>query len=310
MKFQNSHSFFLCGVIFAIAGCGSTGVPGSPATPNTSATQNLTTVPHSRHVVLVMEENQSYSTVVGSSNWPTLNGLIRDGALPTHYYASTHPSIGNYFMLTTGKILTNNDNSTEVWNVDSIARRMDSYGVPYRIYAEGITRGYVGGNTDLYLVRHNPFALLSDLHNNSSLAYAHIFPFSQFAKDLANGALPEFSYIVPNVDHDAHNGTPQQADSWLRSYVVNPLSNHAAFQPGGDGLLIVDFDEAADTDATHGGGHVSPVLWGPIVKTGYRQASTTLYQHPSMLRTIMQVLSLPYPPGAAATAPSMTEFFR
>ncbi|MGH9585868.1 MAG: alkaline phosphatase family protein, partial [Acidobacteriaceae bacterium] len=261
------------------------------------------------HVVMVMEENSEYSSVVGSSQWPSLNSLIRNGALATHYYANTPPSIGNYLMLTTGKVLTNNDNSTQVWNVDNIARRMLSQGVSFRIYAEGITRGYVGGNTGPYLVRHNPFALLSDIADNSTVAYDHLFPFTQFATDLANGNLPEFSFIVPDVNDDAHNGTPQQADSWLQTKVVEPLSNDSAFQPNGDGVLIVDFDEGSTSDTTYGGGKVSPVFWGPAVKTGYTQQSTTVYQHQSMLRTVMQLLGLSNPPGAAASAPVMKEFF-
>jgi acid phosphatase len=181
--------------------------------------------------------------------------------------------------------------------------------VPFRIYAEGITQGYVGGDTGLYLVRHNPFALLSDIANSPQVANQCIWPFTQFTVDLANGTLPEYSYIVPDVDDDAHNGTPQQADAWLQTNVVIPLSNNPAFAPGGDGLLIVEFDEAANSDTTNGGGHVSPVLWGPTVKTGYTQTSSTLYQHQSMLRTVMESLGLTNPPGAAATAPSMSEFF-
>lgn len=264
----------------------------------------------SHHVVMVVEENQSYATVVGNSvDWPNLNNLIATGALATHYYANTHPSIGNYFMLTTGQILTNDDNSTAVWNVDNIARRMLAAHVSFRIYAEGITQGYLGGNTGLYVIRHNPFAMLSDVADNQQVANSVIWPFSQFATDLNNNALPEFSFIIPNVDDDAHDGTPQQADTWLQSNVVAPLSNYAAFQAGGDGLLLFDFDESIDTDAAYGGGHVPPVLWGPIVKAGYRQASSTIYQHPSMLRTIMESLQLTAPPAAAATAPSMTEFF-
>jgi acid phosphatase len=262
----------------------------------------------SKHIVLVMEENQSYATVVRNSNWPNLNTLISNGALPTNYYANTHPSIGNYFMLTTGQVLTNDDNSTTVWNVDNIARRMLAANIPFRIYAEGIPRGYVGGNTGLYLVRHNPFARLSDIANSPQVANQTIWPFAQFATDLANGTLPEFSYIVPDVDDDAHDGTPQQADTWLQTNIVIPLSNNSVFAPGGDGLLVVDFDEAADSDITDGGGHVAPVLWGPTAKIGYTQTSTMLYQHQSMLRSVMELLGLPNPPGAAATAPSMSEF--
>lgn len=263
----------------------------------------------SKHVVIVMEENQSYSTVVGNSNWPSVNSLIRNGALATHYYANTHPSIGNYFMLTTGKTLTNNDASTTVWNVDSIARRMLSHGASFRIYAEGIPyRGYVGGNTGAYVIRHEPFSMLSDIGHNRTVAYDHIFPFTQFATDIANGQLPDFSFIVPDVYDDAHNGTPRQADDWLQTRVVSPLSNDSAFQPRGNGALIVDFDEG--TDSTHGGGHVACVFWGPLVKTGYRQTTSTVYQHQSALKTVMQILGLPSPPGAAAYAPSMTEFFK
>ncbi len=149
-------------------------------------------------------------------------------------------------MLTTGQLLTTDDNSTVVWNVDNIARHMLAANIPFRIYAEGISNGYVGGNTGLYLIRHNPFAMLSDIASNPAVANQTIWPFAQFATDLANGTLPEFSFVVPDVNDDAHNGTPQQADSWLQTNVVIPLSNSPAFAPGGDGLLIVDFDEAAD----------------------------------------------------------------
>jgi acid phosphatase len=89
-----------------------------------------------------------------------------------------------------------------------------------------------------------------------------------------------------------------------------PLSNNAAFQSSGDGLLVVDFDEAEDTDVTNGGGQVSPVFWGPTAKIGYRQTSATLYQHQSLLKTVMDLLQLQNPPGAAAGAPSMSEFLK
>lgn len=297
-------------LLAGFAGCGGGGATLGDHLAPQSSSSSASALPRSKHVVLVMEENHGYSSIVGdTSAWPTLNAMIRKGSLATHYYADAHPSIGDYFMLTTGKTLTNNDNSRTVWNVDSIARRMQSDGVSFRIYAEGISRGYVGGNTGLYLIRHNPFAMLSDIADNKAVANRHIFPFTQFATDAANGALPEYSYIVPDVDDDAHNGTPHQADTWLREKVVGPLAAHSSFKPGGDGVLIVDFDEAANSDRTHGGGHIAVVLWGPLVKADYKQASSTVYQHQSMLRTEMELLGLSNPPGAAAGAPLMNEFF-
>jgi acid phosphatase len=267
-------------------------------------------IPASKHVVMVMEENQGYSTVVGNTgDWPHLNALIGLGALATHYYADTHPSIGNYFMLTTGQTLTNNDSSTTVWNVDNIARRMLAAKVPFKVYAEGITNGYLGGNTGLYVIRHNPFAMLSDVAGSQQAADAVLWPFTQFTADEASHTLPEFSFVVPDVNDDAHNGTPLQADDWLQANVIGPLSGDPAFQPGGDGILIVVFDEALDTDTTHGGGHVAVVFWGPNVKADFKQTSTTIFQHESMLRTVIEALGLSNPPGAAANAPTMAEFF-
>jgi len=267
-------------------------------------------VPASKHVVMVMEENQSYSSVVANaSGWPHLNALIGQGALATNYYADGHDSIPNYFMLTTGQTLTFDDSSTQVWNVDNIARRMLAANVSFRVYAEGIQRGYLGGNAGLYVIRHNPFAMLSDVADSAQVANQVLWPFSQFPSDAGGKSLPEFSFIVPDLNDDAHNGTPQQADSWLQANVIGALSGYPAFQPGGDGVLIVLFDESVITDVAHGGGHIAAVFWGPLVNAGYTQASSTIYQHESMLRTVMEALQLQNPPGAAANAPGMAEFF-
>jgi phosphatidylinositol-3-phosphatase len=297
---QLLSTLILCAILLSGTACGSGG----------SGSQPSSIIPQSNHVVVVMEENQSYASVVHNSiDWPNLNNLVSNGALATNYYANFHPSIGNYFMLTTGESLTMNDDSTTVWNVDNLARRMLASGVSFKVYAEGITQGYLGGNTGLYLIRHDPFAMLSDVAGNPQVANQCIWPFTQFAADLASGTLPDFSFIVPDVDDDAHDGTPQQADAWLQTKVIALLSNSPAFASGGDGILIVEFDEAATSDTAYGGGQVAPVLWGPNVKVGFAQRSTTVYQHQSMLRTVMEALRLSNPPGAAASAPSMSEFF-
>jgi acid phosphatase len=179
----------------------------------------------------------------------------------------------------------------------------------FKVYAEGISQGYLGGDMGSYVIRHNPFAMLSDVAGNSQVANSTICPFSQFAVDVANDSLPQFSYIVPDVDDDAHNGTPLEADNWLQANVVAPLTSLNAFRSEGDGVLIVAFDEAETSDTSHGGGHVAAVFWGPNVKPGYRQTSDAIYQHESMLLTIMDGLGLSNPPGLAANAPSMGEFF-
>ena len=54
------------------------------------------------HVFIVMEENHSYSDVIGNPQMPYLNSLAKTYSVAQGYFANTHPSIGNYFMLTTG----------------------------------------------------------------------------------------------------------------------------------------------------------------------------------------------------------------
>jgi hypothetical protein len=296
-------TFLIASAALLSVGCGGgkASMSTQPATP---------TMPTSQHVVMVMEENQSYASVAGNTAaWPHLNALIKAGAEATNYYADAHPSIPNYFMLTTGQTLTLDDNDTQVWNVDNIARRMLSAKVSFKVYAEGIKQGYVGGNTGLYVVRHDPFALLSDVASNSQIANQTIQPFSQFATDAANKSLPAFSFIVPDVNDDAHSSTSQAADTWLQSNVIGPLSADPAFQTAGDGVLIVLFDESVTSDVMNGGGQVSATFWGPIVKSGYKQMSNTVYQHQHILRTVMELLGLSNPPGTAATASDMSEFF-
>ena len=89
-------------------------------------------MPPSHHVVLVVEENHSYSSVIGSPSMPYLNSLANQYGLATHYYANTHPSIGNYFMLTTGQIVTNNDSFTGTINVDDIVKHLQTAGKTWK----------------------------------------------------------------------------------------------------------------------------------------------------------------------------------
>jgi hypothetical protein len=82
-------------------------------------------VPQFGHAVMVVKENHSYSEVIGNSAMPYLNSLASQYGLATQYFANTHPSIGNYFVLTTGQQVTNDDGFTGTVGVDNIIR-------PYR----------------------------------------------------------------------------------------------------------------------------------------------------------------------------------
>src|SRR5664279_5812383 len=99
---------------------------------------------------------------------PYLNSLANWYGLATQYYADTHPSIGNYFMMTTGQIITNNDSYTGTVTADNLVRHLISAGKTWNSYAEDLpSLGYVGGDTGNYARRHNLFTYLSDVFNLS-----------------------------------------------------------------------------------------------------------------------------------------------
>jgi hypothetical protein len=275
--------------------------PGGSA--NSSATVTVG-APQFGHVFLVLEENHSYASVIGSSSMPYLNSLAQRFGLATKYFANTHPSIGNYFMLTTGQIITNDDGFTGTVSSDNVVRHLLAAGKTWKSYAESLPSvGYTGGDVYPYSKHHNPFSYFTDVVNSQNQV-SNLVPFSQFGSDLRNNQLPQFSFIVPNMQDDAHDGSLGQADSWLNNNIA-PLILSSLFQK--DGLLIILFDESFSSDTQNGGGQVAAVVISPQAKKGYQ--STTFYQHQSTCKLVLQALGLTSFPGACQGAPQMNEFF-
>src|SRR5205814_719464 len=133
-----------------------------------SAPASAQTVLPSSHVFLLVEENHSYSSVIGNSSMPYLNSLAKKYGLATRFYANTHPSIGNYFMMTTGQIITNNDSMCSAVTQDNIVRHLLAAGKTWKSYADGLPSvGYTGCGSGAYVKRHNPLAYFSDVANSS-----------------------------------------------------------------------------------------------------------------------------------------------
>jgi len=120
-------------ILLASTGCSLSSAGAPRPTPPPTPTG---AVPQFGHVVLIVEENSSYSEVIGSSEMPYLNSLATRYGLATQYFANTHPSIGNYFMLTTGQIVTNDDSFAGRVDVDNIVRELLASGKSWKSYAE------------------------------------------------------------------------------------------------------------------------------------------------------------------------------
>ncbi len=273
------------------------------------ATPALATMPGFGHVFIVVEENHSYSSVVGNTSMPFLNMLINNYGLATQYYANAHPSLPNYLWLTTG----GNDGLTSdvcpaTVTQDNVVRHLNAAAISWKVYAENLPyAGFLGCSASGgYVAKHNPFVYFGNVKSNLTNRQ-RIVPFSRFASDRRQHKLPRYSFIVPNLCHDAHDCSLSVADSWLNSNLT-PLLNTNMFQSGGGAALIIVFDESTGGDTSHGGGQVEWVIVGPNIRPGYR--STTFYQHQNTLRLMLEGLGVTSYPQGAATASDMREFFR
>ena len=274
---------------------------------------SLAQVPRSQHVWLITEENHSYEQA--SEAMPYLMSMANQYGLATQSYADMHNSLSTLMHLTSGQTVTNNDNTTLYFNVDNIVRRVMGAGLTWRSYQESIPyAGYEGIGAYPYVKRHNPLAFFTDTNTSAQRIHSVPQPANFTTAPEAN-----FNYVTPNLLHDAHDGTMAAADSWLKSHLSAILAR-PEFQSGGDGLMIITFDEgnlgptdfrcSATTSSSAGngcGGHILTVLIGPHVRRGFRSA--TWHNHESVLKTVCMSLGLSGCPGTAETALPMSEFF-
>ena len=163
-------------------------------------------------------------------------------------------------------------------------------------------------NSGEYAVRHNPPPYFTTLTTCS----ANDVPYSQLATDLANNALPTFSFITPNLIDDMHDGTIAQGDAWLSSNLPTILASPE--YTSGTTVVFVTFDEGTGgetgencaTNTTDNSCHVLTIVISPSTRAG--STSATLFNHYSLLATTEQLLGLPAL-GQAASAGTMPAAF-
>src|SRR6266576_1868228 len=299
-------------------------VTSNPATLTVTTGTGGGTMPQFGHVFIVEGENTSFSSTYSSSNMPYLTSLANQYGVSLHYWADTHPSIGNDLNLASGVISTNNDSATPSslpLAIDNIAHEVEQAGKTWKDYAESDPNisGCGGLKSGAYFVRHDPLKYFTNINT------ANFVCFSQFATDLANNTLPNFSWLAPNGCDDAHDCSVGTFDTWLKTE-IGPLLASSYFQPGGDGLLIITFDEddkggtPSCTTTTVGqgcGGQVETVVVSARSKLAYQSTAgdpanfNSTYDEASILRTIADALGLKTSGlGAAAARVPMADFFQ
>ena len=252
-------------------GAASTGTGAGAATAAGPATPRAG-VPAARwhHVVLVVMENHAYREVIGDPAAPFLNGLARRGVSFSRFTAEAHPSEPNYLALFSG--------STHAVRSDACPLRLSGPNLATALraahrsfagFSEGLPRaGWPGCSAGEYARKHVPWA---DFPN---VPAALNRPMRAFPADLTR--LPSVAVVVPNLQHDMHDGSVAAGDAWLHAH----LGHYAAWATGHRSLLVVTWDEA-DAGA---GNRIPTVAVGSGVRRGVAGEPVNHYR---LLRTVL-----------------------
>jgi phosphatidylinositol-3-phosphatase len=235
-------------------------------------------------VAVLVFENRSYEQVIGNPAAPYLNQLARKGALATHYFAITHPSLPNYVALTTGGHKRVNHDCTACRSSGrSLANQFEAAGISWRAYFESmgnpLSTRFASGQA--YDPHYNPFAYTQALRAPDPTS--DVTGFASLHRDLAQRTLPRFAWIAPDVWHDGHNVRLAVVDRFARSLVPKILR-----ALGPRGVLFITWDEGrtSDTRGAHGqgGGRVPLIAVGPAARSGARVKIVA--NHYALLHTI------------------------
>jgi phosphatidylinositol-3-phosphatase len=261
---------------------------------------NVSSLPRPDHIVIVIEENYSYSQMIDSPNAPYINRLATQGAVFTQSFGITYPSQPNYLALFSGSTQGITDNSCpHTFTTPNLGQALLAAGLTFAGYSEDLpSMGSLVCRMGLYERKHNPWVNWQNSINNGIPATANL-PMTSFPTEYRK--LPTVSVIVPNQANDMHNGKDPEAiqagDRWLQKH----LDAYVQWAQQHNSLLIVTWDE----DNKKENNRILTLFVGPMVQAGrYEQRIT----HYNVLRTLEDLYGLSHA-GASADAAPITKIW-
>jgi phosphatidylinositol-3-phosphatase len=253
-----------------------------------------------RHVVVIMDENQSYGDIIGRSSAPYLNHLAAVCGLATNFRGVTHPSHPNYMAITGGI-------RTPAGYVDApnIFRQVRRAGGSWRVYEEAMPTNCDRKSAAPYKAGHNP-----------GISYASIrsgcrhwdVGWSAFKRNVAAHRLPTYAFITPDQCHNMHasctRGTNaiRAGDNWLRRVI--PQIVHTPGYQRGRTVIFITWDEGSNGQSAEQRGenclalvhlndrscHVPTFVMSEYIAPGTQ--SGLLFSHYSVLQTTERLLGV------------------
>ena len=285
--------------------------PASASTPS-SASIPVVASTYSK-VMVIAEENEADSAVIGSAKAPYLNSVAAAYGNETNMqagYPTTCPSLAAYLLITSGDregICDDGNPSAHKLSGNNIFEQVASAGLQWREYAESMPSNCLAKNTanKVYLVRHAPPPYYTSEAKRCPSWDVPLGTVSTGAlhEALASG-LPAYSFVTPNACDDMH-GAPScegnlvaRGDAWLATWLPKVVASKD-FQSS-KLLVVITWDEGTRND-----NHIPTLVLGATI---HGQKSSTLLTHCSTLRASEDVLGLPHL-GCAATATSLLTAF-
>src|ERR1700757_2228957 len=220
---------------------------------------------HIKTVFVLVMENHNWTadgslSIKGNTEAPYINyDLIPNGAHANNYWnpPHEHPSLGNYLWMEAGT-----DFGINGAKVDGTVKALTQFTTEHLVHQLMVAgrswKAYAGDpfplNTCPVYRWPAPQVLFNDITDDASsrapVCIAHIRPLSELAGNLANGTVPDYSFIVPDLCDSMHtecNGVNQikAGDNWLRTTVPQIL-NSKQYKEGG--ALFIVWDEALKGD--------------------------------------------------------------
>jgi len=284
-----------------------------------SASAQTASVSHYDHIFVIVEENHSFTDVIGNPAAPNLNALASTYGVATNYFGVTHPSEPNYVALLGGSPFSvTSDDAYYVQRVaaPSLISELDHAHISWKAYLQALPHpGYQGicypancnGEPDkdpLYVSKHNAIPNFTTSLNAAD--WARQVPIGRLDHDLRTGNVPAFNWVIPDECHDQHGDPPYCIDSgttggsdpqdqrlvafgdrYLGQLVAQITG--AGFWAKGNNAIDIVYDEGDDN--AHGGGRVANVV---VTSHGPRHLKApALYSHYSLLQTIQRNFGVP-----------------
>jgi PKD repeat protein len=199
------------------------------------------------HVVVIMDENRLPSELTPTTA-PYLTGLATQCGSEGFMHAATHASDPNYMAATGGMPTPMGTMRAQ----DNIFHQAQVAGDTWKSYQETMN-GNCGVNKTPYSSYHDPAHWYSDLRSPVNTCTKYDVPLAPaLANDLANDALPTYSWVTPDDCDNMHwksycTESESQAihtgDQWLKQ-VVGEITATPSYQAGRT-LVILTWDEGS-----------------------------------------------------------------